>query len=122
MPRGSVWVYDPQPKKPTDATKRKVETEANDLVNSYLKPTYVIAPPADPKYPYVVDIRTRWRGSYFYFIGVYRDPRPDAISAAFEDPIWPGLLAWALTASLFLTSGTPANTAKLARQCRCQMR
>jgi hypothetical protein len=85
MPRDYVWVNNPKPKKPTENTKYRVEIEANDLVNSYLKPTYVIAPPDDPEYPYVVDIQTRWRGSYFYFVGVYRDPRPDAISPTFED-------------------------------------
>jgi hypothetical protein len=46
----------------------------------------VEAAPQNPEYPFLIDVLTRWRGRYFYFVALYRDPRPEAIVPTFEMP------------------------------------
>ena len=82
------WVY--APKKPTpprvpDALKREVETKANALVESVLKPKHVQPPPEDPQFNYIESLYTKWYNSYFYFCARYIVAGPYAMAPSFED-------------------------------------
>lgn len=82
-----MWVYSPRkptPPKIPDVLKTEVERKGQELVKTYLKPTYVKAPPQDPRFNYIIDIYTKWYRSYFYFCATYAVPHPDAISPTFE--------------------------------------
>ena len=72
------WGYDPKktasPKVP-DALKRKVETEANALIETVLKPRHIQPPPENPQFNYIVDIFTQWYRNYFYFMLAPRGSR-----------------------------------------------
>jgi hypothetical protein len=91
MPRTTkpkkTWVY--APKKPTppkvpETLRREVETKANALVESALKPKHVQPPADDPQFNYIEDITTKWLRSYFYFCAVYRSAGPYALGGQFE--------------------------------------
>ncbi len=41
-------------------------------------------PPKDPRFNYLVDISTKWHGRFFYFVGKYASPGPNAVSPFFE--------------------------------------
>ena len=73
-----------KPKVP-DNVKQDVEKKANELVDTFLKPTYVKPPPEDNQFNYVADIYTKWYRNYFYFCSTYNSPGPNAISPSFED-------------------------------------
>jgi len=80
------WGYAPKkpaPPKVPEALKRKVETEANALIETVLKPKH-IAPPENPQFNYIVDIFTQWYRNYFYFISRRAVPGPNAISPFFD--------------------------------------
>ena len=82
-----MWVY--APKKPTppkmpEALKREVETKANALVESVLKPLHVREPEADPQLNYIESLYTKWYHSYFYFCAHYIVAGPYAMMPSFE--------------------------------------
>jgi len=82
-----AWVY--APKKPPkqkvpDDLKAKVEAQASELVEKVLKPRHVQPPPKEPKFNYIIDLRTKWQRSYLYFGATYACPGPNAISPTFE--------------------------------------
>ena len=81
------WVYSPKkpaPPKVPEALKRKVETEANALIESVLRPQHVQPPPEDPQFNYIVDLSTKWYRSYFYFCSRYAVSGPNAIVPFFD--------------------------------------
>jgi hypothetical protein len=67
-----------------DNVKAEIETKANELVDSFLKPEYIKPPPEDMRFNYVVDIYTKWYRNYFYFCAKYACPSLEAISPFFE--------------------------------------
>jgi len=77
-----TWVYALRkatpPPVPT-ALKREVETQANALVESVLKPKHIQPPPEDPQFNHIEDITTKWYRSYFYFSALYRSAGPYAL-------------------------------------------
>ena len=82
------WVY--RPKKPPspkvpESIKAHVETQANQLIESFLKPAYIKPPPEEPRFNYLVELSTKWYRNYFYFCSRYCSPGPNAISPYFED-------------------------------------
>lgn len=82
------WVYSPRkpaPPKVPEALKRKVEMEANALIESVLRPQHVQPPPENPQFNYLVDLSTKWFRSYFYFCSRYAVSGPDAIVPFFDD-------------------------------------
>jgi len=82
------WVYSaptPSKSKVPDDVKADVQQKAEALVSSHLKPRFVKEPPEDTQWNYIVDIHTKWYGSYFYFCSKYRVPAPNAISEYFEE-------------------------------------
>ena len=82
------WVYSPRrSSKPqvTAAVKRDLETKANALIESVLKPIHIKPPRKDQRFNYIVDIYAKWRGSTFYFYSKYAVPGANAISPFFED-------------------------------------
>jgi hypothetical protein len=64
--------------------KDEVSTMARQLVKAELKPAYVQPPPKNPRWNYIVDIFTKWRGRYFYLMARYACPGPNAVSPFFE--------------------------------------
>ncbi|MBN1429053.1 MAG: hypothetical protein JXB07_11755 [Anaerolineae bacterium] len=81
------WVYSPKsapkPKIP-EAIKQTVTDRCNALVENVLKPKAVQPPPEDADFNYIVDLSTKWHGSYFYFCATYRCPGDNCISEFFE--------------------------------------
>jgi len=82
-----IWMY--SPKRPTrppvpDYTRVEVEQKANALVEATIKPQNIKPPPAEPRFNYLVDVTTKWRGAYFYFIARYACPGPNALSPFFD--------------------------------------
>ena len=72
-------------KKVPESVKAHVETRANQLIESFLKPTFIQPPPEEPRFNYLVDITAKWYRSYFYFCSRYHCPGPNAIAPYFED-------------------------------------
>ena len=67
-----VWVYAPHKQAPPPAPaalKQEVEKKAKALVETVLKPHYVLPPPENPQFNYIEDIYTKWYRSFFYFCG-----------------------------------------------------
>ena len=82
-----MWIY--SPKKPTPPQvphdiKAEVESKANELVETYLKPTYIKPPPKDERWNYIIDLFAKWHRSFFYFCSTYACPGPDALPPTFE--------------------------------------
>ena len=85
--RKKHWVYSPpKPKKPKvpEHVKQMVTQQANDLIESVLKPKYIKPPPENPNWNYLTDIFSKWYRNYFYFCTTYASPSPRAISPTFE--------------------------------------
>src|SRR6516225_5598538 len=81
-----VLVYSPaaDPRtKVSDALGAEVERRANELIE-VLKPKYIKPPPEKPKFNYLIGLGTKWHGRYFYFVGTYACPGPNALSPTFE--------------------------------------
>ncbi|MBW2342158.1 MAG: hypothetical protein JRF50_17765 [Deltaproteobacteria bacterium] len=82
-----IWVFSPpkqaKPRLP-NALKANMTAEANDLIDTILKPTHVKHPAGDERFNYVVDIYSKWYRNYFYFCSKYACPGPNAISPYFE--------------------------------------
>src|SRR4051812_14260273 len=81
------WVW--APKKPTppsvpDDVKAEVEAKAGELIRDFLVPTYVKPPPEDARWNFLTGITTKWHRSFFYFVGEYASPGPNALSPTFE--------------------------------------
>ena len=82
-----TWVW--APRKPTpppvpDDLRAEVEAKANALIENFLRPTFVKRPPKDKRWNYLTGISTKWHRSFFYFVGHYASPGPNALSPTFE--------------------------------------
>ena len=87
MPTQKRWMKVPQkPSKPkvSEGFKLEVQSKADHFVGSYLKPTFIIRPPKDPKFNYIVEIFTKWHQRHFYFCSKYRCVHENCISEFFE--------------------------------------
>ena len=73
-----------RPPKVPEALKREVETKANALVESVLKPLHVKEPGPDPQLNYIESLYTKWYHSYFYFCAHYIVAGPYAMMPSFE--------------------------------------
>jgi len=82
-----TWVYtlkkSPTEKVPVDL-KAAGTAEASELIEKVLKPKHVQPPPKKPRFNYVIDVWSKWHGSYFYFGATYASPGPNAMSPTFE--------------------------------------
>lgn len=82
-----TWVYSP-PKTPKvgvpDDLKAEVQRKANELIETVLKPRHVKRSPKNARFNYLIDLSTKWHGSYFYFTSTYACPSPNALSPTFE--------------------------------------
>ena len=81
-----MWVYAPKKINPqvSDQFKSEVKGKADQWVDEVLKPKHIKPPPEHPRINYLVDIYTRWYRHYFYILGKYCCPSPNAISPDFE--------------------------------------
>ena len=82
-----TWVFAPR-KSPTEKVqvdlKAAVTAEASELIEKVLKPKHVQPPPKKPRFNYVIDVWSKWHGSYFYFGATYACPGSNAMSPKFE--------------------------------------
>jgi hypothetical protein len=82
-----MWVYaqkKPAKEKVPDDLKAEVEVQASELVEKVLRPQHVQPPPKEPSFNYIIDLWSKWHGSYFCFGATYACPGPNAISPTFE--------------------------------------
>ena len=82
-----AWQISPAktPKPPLpDSLKAEVEAKATALIENVLKPKYVLPPPKDGQFNYIIDIGAKWYRNYFYFTSTYACPGPNALSPTFE--------------------------------------
>ena len=84
------WAFSPakNPKSSADSLpdllKADVEAKANSLIESVLKPKYVVPSTKDEQFNYVIDIGAKWYRNYFYLFSTYACPGPNALSPTFE--------------------------------------
>jgi hypothetical protein len=78
-----IWAR-AKPSKVPDALKRGLSVKANALIEEHIKPEHVKPPPKSPRFNYIEDIFTKWRGRYFYFMARYASPGSNCISPSFE--------------------------------------
>jgi len=64
--------------------KSEVETKAKDLIETVLKPKYVLPPGKGERFNYISGIGAKWYRNYFYFFSIYTCPNPDALKPTFE--------------------------------------
>jgi hypothetical protein len=89
MAKKRQWTWAPDRRlKPTvpDDVKAEVQRRADELVEKHLRPQYVKRPPRNPRWNYLTGIHTRWHRSFFYLVGDYASPGPNALSPTFESP------------------------------------
>ena len=81
------WVYSPRkptPPKLSERLKTEVAQKAQELIDTFLKPTYVQPPPENPQFNYITGISAKWWRSYFYVSAEYAVAGPNAIAPSFE--------------------------------------
>ncbi|MFK7844327.1 MAG: hypothetical protein AB8G77_03425 [Rhodothermales bacterium] len=66
--------------------KDRLSQRANQMINDKFKEGLELQARAlnGHGFNYIVDVYTKWRGRYFYFIAKYRDPRENAKEEFFE--------------------------------------
>jgi len=87
MPAQKRWMkVPPKPARPKmpDHLKQEIQQKADEFLESYLKPTFILLPPKEPKFNYIVEIFTKWHQRYFYFCSKYRCVHENCISEFFE--------------------------------------
>lgn len=83
--RQKGWTWAPaKPSGVPQAVKDDLSARAQQFVDSDLKPGFVLPPPSDLRFNYIVDLSTKWHGRFFYFMAKYACPGPNAISPFFE--------------------------------------
>jgi len=83
-----AWMFDTTKRAKSDlpgTLKDEVDTKAGELIEKTLKPRHITPPPEGSQSNYIIDIKTKWIGSTFYFISVYACPGPNAIAPSFEE-------------------------------------
>ena len=79
------WIRTPiKPSRVPDFLKEEVSVKSVELVEKYIKPEHVKPPPKKSDLNYLVDIYTKWRGRYFYFMAKYATPGPNRIAPFFD--------------------------------------
>ena len=81
-----TWVYSPPKSSKTkvpDDLRIEVAQEADKLI-AELKPLYIEDARKEHFLNYIVDLYTKWVGSYFYFCAKYACPGPNALAPSFE--------------------------------------
>jgi hypothetical protein len=67
------WFYNPpkapKPKVP-ELMKIEVKKVGDELIESVLKPKFIVPNPKEKRFNYIVDIFTKWYRNYFY--GIYQ--------------------------------------------------
>lgn len=86
MRHQKIWVKSDIPPKCKLAKHQKEArvAEAMKFLRDFYEPTFLIPPPADSNFNYVVAFSACWHGSYLRFTATYACPGPNAISPSFE--------------------------------------
>jgi hypothetical protein len=69
-----------------EEVKAEVLRQAEELIAQRLKPEHVNPPPRNPRWNYLTGIHTKWHKSFFYLVGDYASPGPNALSPTFKLP------------------------------------
>lgn len=64
--------------------KAHVIARANELLTGVLRPKYVLPPPENPQFNYIVDLYGKWYQRYFYFCATYQVASAEADTPTFE--------------------------------------
>ncbi|MFH0864878.1 MAG: hypothetical protein V1904_01695 [Bacteroidota bacterium] len=85
MSKQKMWVYKPAKRKTisNESEKNKIENYCQPLVEEFKK-QYIKKNP-DKRFNYMMDIYTKWKGNYFYFIQKYKSEHPDRTADEFEE-------------------------------------
>jgi hypothetical protein len=88
MSRHYVWMKSDTPPqcKLSPWEKASRVAEAEKLLATVYRPRFVLPPPANPRFNYIVGFSANWHGSYLRFIVRYACPGPNALSPFFERP------------------------------------
>ncbi len=84
------WIYSPpKPAKPIvpTAVKDEVEVKARACIETELKPKHIKPLPKNARFNYLADITCKWHGPFFYLVGIFACPGPNAISPTFESKL-----------------------------------
>jgi hypothetical protein len=86
MPREWTWAPTniPPKCKLSKWQKQSLQADADQFVAEFYRPAFIKPPPKDPRFNYIVDFSTKWRGPYLQFIARYACPGPNALSPFFE--------------------------------------
>jgi len=77
-PRQWTWAPGKLSRVP-ESLKERVSARATDLIDRSIKPGNLRPPPKNADVNYLVDIYSKWRGRYFYFMAKYANPGPNRI-------------------------------------------
>ena len=64
--------------------KAEVQSKADQLIETVLKPTHIKPPDPGSNFNYIADFKSKWIGSSFYMISIYNCPAENAIAPSFE--------------------------------------
>ncbi|MFM7590698.1 MAG: hypothetical protein ACKO85_02800 [Isosphaeraceae bacterium] len=78
------WVHTPPKPTVSPAFKQHVQKQANEFVETILKPEFVKSRPLEDEWKYLSDITAKWHGSFFYFCSIYTCTGPNALAPGFE--------------------------------------
>jgi hypothetical protein len=79
------WTWAPaKPCHVPELLKDQVSARAAELIDRFIKPGNLRPPPKRMNLNYLVDIYTKWRGRYFYFMAKYASPGPNRIAPFFD--------------------------------------
>jgi hypothetical protein len=67
-----------------DSLKAELEAKANTLIEEVLKPRYVLPPPNEGHFNYIIDIGAKWSRNSFLIFSTYACPGPNALAPTFE--------------------------------------
>jgi hypothetical protein len=77
-----------------DVVKIGVAAQANELIETVLKPKHIQSPPDNPQFNYIVDLYGKWYQRYFYFCATYCVPGPRPIADFVNPATYPELQKW----------------------------
>jgi hypothetical protein len=81
-----IWAKSATPPKCklTKWEKQARVADAEKFLDAYYRPTFILPPPPNPRFNYIVDFSASWHGSYLRFTARYACPGPTALAPFFE--------------------------------------
>ncbi len=82
--RKKRWVYKPSKPNVSEELKQMVKQQADELIESVLKPQHLKVLQDNPEFNYLTDIFSKWWRNYFFWCATYACSSPRAIRSTFE--------------------------------------